>query len=409
MRRDQIPFFALMTANAISLVGNQLALVALPWFVLQTTGSPARVGIAGAAEALGIILSAFFGGALVDRAGFRRSSIVTDTASGSAIALIPLLDRTLGLAFWQLILLVFLVSILNTPGLSARRSMVPDLAELAELRLERATSVDQAIRNLAALAGPLLAGVLIAAIAARNVLWIDAASFGLSAMIVATFIPPAAVRIAHAGGRYLGDLRRGIRFMQMDRVIRSLALLALYVNAVGTALFAVVLPVYSQQALGSAVGFGLLVAADGGGALLGTILFGAVGDRFERRRTLLVGFLISFIALAVLVATPGLVLSALVLCIDGLAFGVIGTLTLTIYQERIPTQLRGRVFGTLLAVHQLASPVGVILAGYLIQRASLTSALAVIAALSLLIPLLIALAPALRSMERPAAPIAIDP
>lgn len=88
-----------MLANAISLVGNQLALLALPWFVLQTTGSPARVGLTGATEAAGIILSAFFGGALVDRTGFRRSSIIADLAGGAAIALIPLLDLTLGLAF----------------------------------------------------------------------------------------------------------------------------------------------------------------------------------------------------------------------------------------------------------------------------------------------------------------------
>ncbi|HEX3723628.1 MAG TPA: MFS transporter, partial [Nitrolancea sp.] len=194
------------------MAGNQLALLALPWFVLQTTGSPARVGLAGATEGVSIILSAFFGGTLVDRIGFRRSSILTDLASGSAIALIPLLDRTLGLAFWQILVLIFCTTIFNTPGTTARRSILPDLAETADMRIERATSFDQAIRNLAALAGPLLAGVLIAAISARNVLWVDAASFALSALIFATFVPAAGIRTITAGGRYLADLRNGIRF-----------------------------------------------------------------------------------------------------------------------------------------------------------------------------------------------------
>jgi MFS family permease len=390
-----------MMANAISMVGDQLALLALPWFVLQTTGSPARVGLAGATEALGIILSAFFGGALVDRVGFRRSSILTDAVSGVAIALIPLLDRTFGLAFWQILGLIFCATIFNTPGSTARRSILPDLAEIAGIRLERATSFEQAIRNLAGLAGPLLAGVLIATISARNVLWVDAASFALSAIIFATFVPATDVRTTRVAGRYLADLRDGIRFIQLDRVILSLAVVAAYVNAVGSALFGVVLPVFAEHAFRSAVGFGVLVAADGGGALLGTLLFGVIGYRFGQRRTLLVAFLVSFVGLAMLVVIPGLAISALALFVDGVAFGVISTLTITTYQERIPMELRGRVFGTLMAFHRLASPVGVILAGYLIQLFSLTSALVAIAALSLLMPIMVALAPALRSFERP--------
>lgn len=396
-----------MTANAISMAGNQLALLALPWFVLQTTGSPARVGLAGATEGVSIIVSAFFGGALVDRIGFRRSSILTDLASGAAIALIPLLDRTLGLAFWQILALIFCTTIFNTPGMTARRSILPDLAETAGMRIERATSFDQAIRNLAALAGPLLAGVLIAAISARNVLWVDAASFALSALIFATFVPAAGIRAATTGGRYLVDLRNGIRFIQLDRVILSLALIAVYVNAVGSALFAVILPVFAQRAFHSAIGFGLLVAADGGGGLLGTIVYGAIGYRFERRRTLLVSFLLSFVGLAVLVLTPDLAISTVALFVDGVAFGVMSTLTITIYQERIPAELRGRVFGVLLAFHRLATPVGVILAGYLIQLSSLTSALVAIAILSLLMPIMVALAPALRSMDQLAPMLAV--
>ncbi|HVB64112.1 MAG TPA: MFS transporter [Nitrolancea sp.] len=391
-----------MTSNAISMVGNQLALLALPWFVLQTTGSPALVGIAGATEAIGIILSAFFGGALVDRAGFRRSSIFTDVVSGIAITLIPLLDRTVGLAFWQILFLIFCATIFNTPGTTARSSILRDLADLAQLRLERATSSDQVIRNVAGLGGPLLAGVLIAAISARNVLWIDATTFGLSALIFAAFIPVTGAHTIEAGERYLTGLRNGIRFIHSDRVILALAFIAAYANAIGGALFAVVLPVYAERTFGSAVGFGVLVAAEGGGALLGTILFGLVGYRLGRRLTLIIAFLVSFIALAVLVVTPALTISALALLVDGMAVGVIGTLVATTYQERIPANLRGRVFGTLGALHRLASPVGVILAGYLIQLFSLTSALATVALSSALMPILVAITPAFRSFERPA-------
>ena len=390
-----------MTANAVSLTGNQLALLALPWFVLQTTGSPARVGLAGAVEAIGIIGSSFFGGALVDRIGFRRSSILADCASGIAVALIPLLDRVVGLAFWQLLLLILFVAIFNTPGSTARGSILPDLAAPARLRLERATSIDQGIKNFASLGGPLLAGLLIATISARNVLWFDAATFAFSALVVALLIPASTMQTRPAETRYITALRAGIRFIKSDRVILSLALIATYVNLIGAALMAVVLPVFAQRVLDSSIALGVLIAADGGGALVGTIAFGFAGHRWPRRPALVIAFLVSFIALAALAATPGLALSTITLLIDGAAFGVIGPLTYTIYQERIPAELRGRVFGALSALHRLAAPLGVMLAGYLIQIFSLTSALAVVAALSFVMPLLVATAPALRSIERP--------
>lgn len=122
---NRTPLIALLSASAISLTGSRLTLVAVPWFVLQTTGSAARTGITGAAGALAYVVAAFFGGALVDRFGFRRTSICADIASGVAIAMVPLLSHTIGLAFWELLALVFLSTFFNTPGSTARRVSPP--------------------------------------------------------------------------------------------------------------------------------------------------------------------------------------------------------------------------------------------------------------------------------------------
>ncbi|MGA7669222.1 MAG: MFS transporter [Nitrolancea sp.] len=390
-----------MSANAVSMVGNQLTFLALPWFVLQTTGSAGRVGLAAAVEVVGIILSSFFSGALIDRIGFRRSSVLADCASGITIALIPLLDRLVGLAFWELLVLIFSVAIFNTPGGTARRSILPDLADGAGMGLERATSFDQAIRNFSLLAGPLAAGLLIASIAARNVLWVDAVTFGFSATVIAAFVPLPRTGPMFSGTSYLTEALQGVRFIMADRVILSMGLLGSYVNAVGAALVTVVLPVFGERVFHSSVSLGVMVAADGAGALIGTIVFGAVGHRWPRRASLFSAFMASFIGLLVLVPTPSLLISSAALSIDGLAFGVIGPLTYTIYQERIPAELRGRVLGTLFAVHRLAAPAGVILAGYAIQVFSLSSALAAVTGLSLLIPLMVLGAPALRSLGPP--------
>ena len=134
---DRLPIFALLAANTISLAGSALTMIALPWFVLQTTGSAAMTGLAGFFVALPGFLAGIFGGTLVDRLGYKRVSVVADLVSGIAIALIPLLFNTVGLAFWQLLALIFLGALLEIPGVTARRALLPELAGMARVRLDR--------------------------------------------------------------------------------------------------------------------------------------------------------------------------------------------------------------------------------------------------------------------------------
>ena len=95
--RDRGPLFALYAANAVSMTGNVAALIAIPWFVLQETGSAALTGLSGFFAFLPIVFAAFFGGVVVDRLGFRTSSVVADLTSAAAVAAIPLLHTTVGI------------------------------------------------------------------------------------------------------------------------------------------------------------------------------------------------------------------------------------------------------------------------------------------------------------------------
>jgi MFS family permease len=134
------PILALLGANAVSETGNVLAFVAIPWFVLQTTGSAAKTGLVGGAFLLAAVVASVVGGPVVDRLGFKQASIVADLAGAVTVALIPLLYHTTGLAFWQLLVLVFLGGFLDAPGHTARQSLVPDLAGRARMRIERANA-----------------------------------------------------------------------------------------------------------------------------------------------------------------------------------------------------------------------------------------------------------------------------
>src|SRR6266571_594363 len=104
-RPDMMPALALGGGYRRVAVGSQLTLVALPWFVLQITGSPTQTGLTGSFLALPQFISGILGGAVIDRLGYRRVSIAADLVSGAGIATIPLLHAIGGLAFWQILTL----------------------------------------------------------------------------------------------------------------------------------------------------------------------------------------------------------------------------------------------------------------------------------------------------------------
>jgi MFS family permease len=375
------PFAALLVANAISLIGNQLTIVAIPWFVLQSTGSAIRAGQVGAVGAVAAVGAALVGGGIVDRLGARRTSIATDLMSGAVVALIPLLYHTAGLAFWQLLSLVFLRALLNTPGGAARQTLLPEVIARAELRLERGNAAYQGVQNSAQLLGPALAGGLIVILGTSNVLWLDAATFFASATITTGFIPYTVPACAHAEdaerASLLAELGEGLRFLRRDPIIRAVTATSAIGNFLATALFAVILPVYARLRFGDAVALGLLLAGWGGGALLGTLIYGALGPRLPRHTLLVSGTALAGLPLCTLALWPGMpsLGGVAVLALMGVCLGALNPLGFTLLQERTPPALRGRVFGAVFALGGIAAPLALLFAGYAVERFGTAAAL----------------------------------
>ena len=395
------PLVALLTANAVSMSGNVAALVAIPWFVLQTTGSAARTGVVAAAGLVPIVVSGFIGGALVDRLGYRRASIVADLASSAAVAAIPLLHATVGLAFWQLLVLVFLGGLLDAPGVTARASLLPDVASEARWSLERASGASAVVERASRLAGAPLAGLLIAATSATAVLWIDAASFLVSAAIVAIGVHRRAAAPDAPPGQptsYIRELREGFTFLREDRTLFALVAVLTLTNMLDSVSM-VALPVYAEQVYGSAVSLGLMMGVVGAGSVVGALAFSAVGDRVSRRRVFVWGFagVTVWYPVAALFPPLGVLLAAKTLA--GLSAGPLNPVIDTVFFERVPDGLRGRVFGVVSASAWLAMPLGVLVAGPAIEWAGLRATLVVTGALYLGVVLAAMKLPSLRGLD----------
>lgn len=405
------PFVALMAANAVAQIGHMMTAVAVPWLVLERTGSAAQVGLTGAAIAIGAVVPALLGGPLVDRLGLRRASVSADIVCALTVASIPVLQLQGVLQFWHLVVLVFVLSSSNAQGDTGRFALIPGLANHASITLERSNATDRAIARAGQLIGPLLAGLLIPTIGAANVLFVDAVAFGFSAVLVGFGIPSSAVATpapAQATRRnYRADLAEGLRYLTGNRLILSVILLCLVGNFFDLPLVTVVLPVYANEIFGSPQSLGLMLASLAAGTLGGTILFGAFGRRLPRRQLLLWGWLvvilITYGALTVQAPLPVILVAGLV---GGLAAGPINPILETVLQEHTPPHMMGRVFGAFLAFAQAGIPFGAALAGLAIEGVGLIPTIAVGGVVYVGFLALMFLNPALRRMEARAAPAA---
>jgi len=377
--REHLRVAIFLSGSGLSVTGNVMAMVALPWFVLQTTGSAAQTGLTGMASMLPAFLAGIFGGALVDRVGGRRMSVISDIASGLAIFAIPVLYLTIGLSFTQLLILVFLGALLDVPGITARRMLLPRFSESANVRPEAMNSSFEMIGGIAGIIGPALAGVLIAPFGAVNLLWITGAGFMVSAAAVYGVVPaePAKEANPFRVRSYLREIREGMTYLRNDAMLFAMAVQFAVNNFVTNGFFSVGLPVLVYERYGDASRLGLIFTLMSAGNLIGAAAYGMYGHRLRhRRRGLMLAavmpqplFMLAFVFDA---PFPVVLVSGFLIGFSG---GPIGPLSVTVRLERIPEHLRGRVFATFSAITAVIAPLGMVLMGVLIERYGVSVAL----------------------------------
>lgn len=402
-QKNRLPIWALFTANAISLVGNVLSAIAIPWFVLQTTGSATRTGITGFFTVLPVVLAGFLGGTLVDRLGYKRTSIIADLASGLMVALIPLLYFTIGLEFWQLMVLVFLGALLDTPGSTARSALIPELAEMAHIPLERATSVIHIIERGSRLIGAPLSGLLIAWIGTENVLWLDAASFFISAGIIGVMIQvhkPVQHEEKEQGRKYFDELREGLKFIYEDKLVLAIVVMVMLTNFLDAIYGGVVQPVFVKQVYGQALDLGLLIAASGAGAVIGAFIFSSIGLRFPRHAVFVFGFVLTSLRFFLFATYPSIWIAIPFVVIASMGAGPLNPIIGAVEFERVPKNMRGRVGGAIEAGAWSAMPLGMLIGGVLTEQLGVRPMLLGLGIIYLITTLSMAFIPAMKEMNR---------
>lgn len=382
------------------MIGNVFATIAIPWFVLQSTGSTIKTGITGFSMTIAAVLASFFGGTIIDRLGFKPTSIIADITSALAFSCIPLLYSLGRLEYWLLLILVFIGNLLDAPGTTAREALLPDLAAKAGLRLEQASALIQAVDRGARMLGAPLAGLLVTSLGTQNVIWIDALSFMLSALIVSLAIPnrKKPERGASNEKHYFSELKEGLNFIAGDKLLFSIILMVLVTNFIDAPLSGVIYPVFFQQFFGSALDLGFVLSASGAGALITALLFGAIGYKLPRRWLFFGGFFLISLRFFIFAQVPPVWVLILISLITGMASGPINPIISTISYERIPLEFRGRVLGTMTSISYIAMPLGTALAGFVLEAVDVRTVLILMGMIYCLTILAAFFSPSIRDM-----------
>ena len=356
------PINAMMIGSLFSSFGNQLTSLAVPWFVLETTGSASKTGLIAAVTLLPAILATFFGGTIVDRVQRKQLAIGADIISGLTIVAVPFFYTTSGLSFVGLMALMFLGAIFDGPGFTARNAMLPALADRAGIPLEQVNSRFGVIGSATALFGAPIAGLLIAVMGAANVLWLNAATFAISILLMAIFVPPSEVA-EPTGNSFVSDVREGMAFIFGHRALLQLALLATAVNFLISPLFGVAIPYFANTVYESSTNLGLMMGSLGFGGLLGSLAYGKVALRWSRHSILILTLASFSIPIWIMALQPVVAVMCLLIFVMGLGAGLVNPMVSTMMQLITPTNMLGRVMGTLGSTSMLATPLGLLLGG----------------------------------------------
>src|SRR5262245_34406004 len=272
-------FWKFWAGQTISNLGSSITLFALPLLVFKLTGSALNLGISTATEFLPYLLFGLPIGAWVDRVDRKRLMIVTDVARALVIASIPLADALGVLSVGWIYVAGFLTATLTIGFDSAQFAAIPSLTDHDDL--VTANGRIQASYSAASVAGPLLAGLLVALMPIADMLLLDAGSFLVSALLLGLIRASFNAGEQRAPSRIRADIAEGLRYVLGHPVLRNISLMMALVNFVATTVYAQ-LVLFAKERLGASdAQVGLLFSAGSVGVVVLGLSAGALRRRWS--------------------------------------------------------------------------------------------------------------------------------
>jgi len=368
----------LVAAELVSLTGSAMTFVALPWFVLVTTGSTAKMSWVLAAELLPVVIVGIPAGSVIVRLGAKRTMLISDAVRGPLLLVIPILHRSGQLTFPALLGVAFAIGVFTAPYFASARLVVPEIVGDEERDVAQVNALLSGANQIAQIAGPVLAGLLIAAAGPSAVLVVDGCSYLLSFLMIAVLVSAGAAATPSAES---GGVLAGLRFLMRDGLLGPIMIVACALNffTQGLIIGLQALAYFRYDADARVLGY--LFSAFGAGALCGAL----AAQRLVREVDLLklaalaivamplplflLSFSVPWTAAIVVVAAVGF-------CTPLVNAPLMGVLTV-----RTPEALRAKVLTAVIGVASMAGPLGFVVAGQSLRFVPLSRFFVVLPAL----------------------------
>ncbi len=393
---DSRSYRQFLLASLAGSVGGWVAGTAQGWLVLDLTGSSAALGWTSAAGWLPFLLLSPFGGVLADRFDARGLIVWTRVVVASCAAIMAILVATGVVSVVHVIVLTLVAGCAYALAAPAMQAMVGSLVRSSEIGA--AVALNSAQFNLARVIGPTLAGLAVAA-GGTALAFVGNATAAIVALVAFRQLP-AVNRRRPLQGSFLSSVRAGILWLRSRPELLALVLLT-GAPALLTLNYAVLLPAFAREELGSgAAGFGVLAAAAGLGAFGGAV-FVAIGHPGGGNGRLMLGALgVMTVAVLVFSLSSSFAVSLGALIVTGAAQVAYFTTANALLQTQVPGPLLGRVLSLYAVVSQGLIPIGNVVVGQLADATTPRVALAGAAAMCLALTAAVAwLMPRLGALE----------
>jgi MFS family permease len=359
------PAFRLLWAgNTISSIGDQFYFVALPWLILQLTGSSVVLGTITMTAAIPRAVLMLVGGALSDRFSPRRIMIGAASARAVAVAAISALIWMHSLPLWPLYGLAFCFGVADAFASPAAQTYLPSL--VAPQQLPSANALFQSTVQVTILIAPAPAGLFIKAFGTAWALLIDAVSFlFIIGALWALPDPPEATPGA-APSNFVQSIMDGLGYVRGDVALTSLISVVAVLNFAISGPATIGVAFIAKEKFGSAASFGLLLSALAAGSLTGLLSAGLFKQRKRGRLLLLVSAAIGVClgSIGWLERMPSL---AAVLFLMSCAAAFLNVQLLAWFQQRVERAMMGRVLSVLMFAAAGLTPVSMAIAGLAIK------------------------------------------
>ena len=360
-----------------SVLGFQIMTVAQGWLIYILTDSKIALGLVGLAAGLPAIALNLFGGVIADKVNQRRLLIATQTTSSMVMLALAILTLTGLVEPWHIITSAFLIGSVQAFDTPTRQSLFPHLIDREDML--NAVALNSMVWQGTRVIGPAIGGVIIGTrLGVAPGFFAPFLGFLMMAVMIATLKLPPIQRAE--GASFFHDMAQGINFVRTNTIFAFLISMTFFNSIFGMS-YIFILPVFARDIfeVGS-TGLGVLHAASGFGALLGTLITASLGN-FQRKGWLILGGAVLFGTFLILFAVTGSLfkffpLSLVFIFCAGVSTSIYMITIMSTLQLMVPNELRGRVMGIYGMTWSLL-PVGAMQAGAIAEYTSAPLAVAI--------------------------------